>query len=31
MGDETLIGRDQARLGATLFDDWLRQSLAVAD
>jgi uncharacterized protein YbjT (DUF2867 family) len=31
MDDETLIGRDQARLGATLFDDWLRQSLAVAD
>jgi len=31
MGDETLTGGDRAWLGPTLFDDWLRQSIAMAD
>jgi len=31
MGDETLTGGTKARLGTTLFDDWLRQSLALAE
>ena len=29
--DETLIGGDRAWMGPTLFDDWLRQSLAMVD
>jgi hypothetical protein len=29
--DGTLIGGDRAWMGPTLFDDWLRQSLAMVD
>jgi uncharacterized protein YbjT (DUF2867 family) len=29
MGDEVLVGGEHARLGTTLFDDWLRQCLAL--
>jgi len=30
LGDETLVGGEGARLGSTMFDDWLRQCLALA-